>query len=52
MEYRGKKIKGIQVYDSTKENKVIATITDTSMELDNGYKVRVLPHTEEVKTEQ
>jgi len=47
MEYRGKKVLGIEIYDSSDNDKVIATICDDCMMLDNGYKARVLPYVEE-----
>ena len=47
MEYKGKKILGIEVYDSTDNDKIIAKICDNCMELDNGYKVRIIPYVEE-----
>lgn len=51
MEYKGKVIKGLEIYDSTNEDKVIAHICDNFLELDNGYKIRIIPLLEE-KCEQ
>jgi len=49
MEYQGKKICGIEIYDETDNNKIIASICDKKTETINGYKIRVIPYTEEVK---
>lgn len=47
MEYKGKKICGLEVYDSTDDDKVIAYICDDKLELTNGYKLRVIQYVEE-----
>lgn len=51
MEYKGKLICAIEVYNENDNNRVVARICDKSLETTNGYKVRVIPHVEEVKTE-
>jgi len=50
MTYEGKIICGIEVYDENNNNRVIASICDGILKTTNGYKIRVLPHVEEVKT--
>ena len=51
MEYKGKTIKGLEIYDSTNDDKVIASICDNCIELDNGYKIRVIPFVKEESNE-
>lgn len=51
MIFQGKKICAIEIYNENDNNMVIARVCDTSMESTNGYKVRIIPHVEEVKTE-
>jgi len=50
MEYKGKKICAIEVYNENDGDRVVAKICDKSLETTNGYKIRVLPYVEEVKT--
>ena len=49
MIYKGKEIEGFEVYDINNNGEVIANISDDFIETDNGYRVRIIPHTD-VKT--
>ena len=50
MFFQGKKICAIEVYNENDNNAVVAKVCDDSLETTNGYKVRIIPYTEEVKT--
>ena len=52
MEYRGKEICGLEVYNESDNNNVVAKVCDNSIECKNGYKVRILPYNEEVIRQQ
>lgn len=52
MVFQGKKVCYIEIYDETNDNMVIAKLCDTSIETTNGYKVRVVPYVEEVKSKE
>lgn len=49
MEYRGKAIKGLEVYDGTNNDRVVARICDDCTELTNGYKLRVIHKIKEIE---
>lgn len=50
MIYEGKVICAIEVYNENDNNRLVASICDGIIKTTNGYKVRVIPHMEEVKT--
>jgi len=48
MEYRGKKICAIEVYNENDNDRVIAKLCDNSLETTNGYQIRIIPYVQEV----
>lgn len=47
MIFQDKKIKRLEIYDESNDNKIVARICDNKQELDNGFKVRIIPFIEE-----
>lgn len=43
MDYRGKKIKAIEIVNESNNNEIVAHICDNKVETTNGYKVKIIP---------
>lgn len=43
MDYRGKKIKAIEIVNESNNNELIVHICEDRMETTNGYKVKIVP---------